>query len=135
MIRRPPRSTRTDTLFPYTTLFRSHVLIGPTHFLDLEVGVGARQQETSDIPRERENEFIERGAAKYRWAITQTTSFTEALKVESGPSNTYTESVTALKLQIVGSLFANLSYTIKNNTQSAPDTKKTDTEPRSEEHT
>src|SRR3546814_16645542 len=26
MIRRPPRSTRTDTLFPYTTLFRSHVL-------------------------------------------------------------------------------------------------------------
>src|SRR3546814_6739559 len=26
MIRRPPRSTRTDTLFPYPTLFRSHVL-------------------------------------------------------------------------------------------------------------
>src|SRR3546814_17118451 len=25
MIRRPPRSTRTDTLFPYTTLFRSDV--------------------------------------------------------------------------------------------------------------
>src|SRR3546814_15202788 len=24
MIRRPPRSTRTDTLFPYTTLFRSN---------------------------------------------------------------------------------------------------------------
>src|SRR3546814_9991866 len=27
MIRRPPRSTRTDTLFPYTTLFRSQMLI------------------------------------------------------------------------------------------------------------
>src|SRR3546814_7072135 len=25
MVRRPPRSTRTDTLFPYTTLFRSRV--------------------------------------------------------------------------------------------------------------
>src|SRR3546814_21041223 len=25
MIRRPPRSTRTDTLFPYTTLFRSPI--------------------------------------------------------------------------------------------------------------
>src|SRR3546814_4645686 len=25
IIRRPPRSTRTDTLFPYTTLFRSHL--------------------------------------------------------------------------------------------------------------
>src|SRR3546814_8453310 len=29
MIRRPPRSTRTDTLFPYTTLFRS---LGPVGF-------------------------------------------------------------------------------------------------------
>src|SRR3546814_14804979 len=28
MIRRPPRSTRTDTLFPYTTLFRSIFAIG-----------------------------------------------------------------------------------------------------------
>src|SRR3546814_5745208 len=27
MIRRPPRSTRTDTLFPYTTLFRSDIPI------------------------------------------------------------------------------------------------------------
>src|SRR3546814_14541651 len=30
MIRRPPRSTRTDTLFPYTTLFRS-VPLKPEH--------------------------------------------------------------------------------------------------------
>src|SRR3546814_19222194 len=28
MIRRPPRSTRTDTLFPYTTLFRSDTIRG-----------------------------------------------------------------------------------------------------------
>src|SRR3546814_1646952 len=29
MILRPPRSTRTDTLFPYTTLFRSYVSVDP----------------------------------------------------------------------------------------------------------
>src|SRR3546814_6204482 len=29
MIRRPPRSTRTDTLFPYTTLFRSVAMLRP----------------------------------------------------------------------------------------------------------
>src|SRR3546814_5710721 len=29
MIRRPPRSTRTDTLFPYTTLFRSRQRLPP----------------------------------------------------------------------------------------------------------
>src|SRR3546814_5300428 len=30
MIRRPPRSTRTDTLFPYTTLFRSRIFVALT---------------------------------------------------------------------------------------------------------
>src|SRR3546814_1841336 len=37
MIRRPPRSTRTDTLFPYTTLFRSDaVSAGASPFADVE---------------------------------------------------------------------------------------------------
>src|SRR3546814_9382530 len=44
MIRRPPRSTRTDTLFPYTTLFRSHDyreelrwnILGFSNFLELD---------------------------------------------------------------------------------------------------
>src|SRR3546814_2620375 len=35
MIRRPPRSTRTDTLFPYTTLFRS--LAGVPLNFDVEI--------------------------------------------------------------------------------------------------
>src|SRR3546814_5974633 len=34
MIRRPPRSTRTDTLFPYTTLFRSELLCVPVRARD-----------------------------------------------------------------------------------------------------
>src|SRR3546814_10865718 len=41
MIRRPPRSTRTDTLFPYTTLFRSGEGAGldlVTEFLRLRFG-------------------------------------------------------------------------------------------------
>src|SRR3546814_6983907 len=33
MIRRPPRSTRTDTLVPYTTLFRSGGQLGRIHLL------------------------------------------------------------------------------------------------------
>src|SRR3546814_9814930 len=36
MIRRPPRSTRTDTLFPYTTLFRSEAGTVITLFARLE---------------------------------------------------------------------------------------------------
>src|SRR3546814_4592313 len=38
MIRRPPRSTRTDTLFPYTTLFRSFHLGGGVDVHDLDPG-------------------------------------------------------------------------------------------------
>src|SRR3546814_8283681 len=38
MIRRPPRSTRTDTLFPYTTLFRSGALKHGQVWLTLAVG-------------------------------------------------------------------------------------------------
>src|SRR3546814_10588461 len=33
MIRRPPRSTRTDTLLPYTTLFRSKAMDGLFHYI------------------------------------------------------------------------------------------------------
>src|SRR3546814_5224941 len=39
MIRRPPRSTRTDTLFPYTTLFRSSGP-GQDHHPDPILGLG-----------------------------------------------------------------------------------------------
>src|SRR3546814_17128249 len=49
MIRRPPRSTRTDTLFPYTTLFRSFPHLGH-HALErnavgLQEGVEAHHAE------------------------------------------------------------------------------------------
>src|SRR3546814_1469480 len=40
MIRLPPRSTRTDTLFPYTALFRSHVC--PDGARGQSAAVGAR---------------------------------------------------------------------------------------------
>src|SRR3546814_8927471 len=48
MIRRPPRSTRTDTLFPYTTLFRSFALIAarrhtPSKLVGRENAAGAKR--------------------------------------------------------------------------------------------
>src|SRR3546814_1383602 len=42
MIRRPPRSTRTDTLFPYTTLFRSVECSPPGGAGELEARQSAR---------------------------------------------------------------------------------------------
>src|SRR3546814_1050593 len=60
MIRRPPRSTRTDTLFPYTTLFRSDP-VGARHRRALGDHVGQPDQaaplillvKTRDLRRDR----------------------------------------------------------------------------------
>src|SRR3546814_3028252 len=48
MIRRPTRSTRTDTLFPYTTLFRSRLALAENHDQvgDRQVGMGAEHQQS-----------------------------------------------------------------------------------------
>src|SRR3546814_12866141 len=48
MIRRPPRSTRTDTLFPYTTLFRS---IAARFWLRLKAMAGAQWKEANEYHR------------------------------------------------------------------------------------
>src|SRR3546814_2186846 len=47
MIRRPPRSTRTDTLFPYTTLFRSLVAGA-----ECQAVLGAQDRRRQDFHRQ-----------------------------------------------------------------------------------
>src|SRR3546814_1575021 len=50
MIRRPPRSTRTDTLFPYTTLFRS--------------AVGGNEAQLQATPRQRSEHQIRQASGQ-----------------------------------------------------------------------
>src|SRR3546814_19097076 len=59
MIRRPPRSTRTDTLFPSTTLFRSHVDHRVVAQSAAEVG-GGKQEEAGPEPLRRAVDFLDR---------------------------------------------------------------------------
>src|SRR3546814_16059853 len=52
MIRRPPRSTRTDTLFPYTTLFRSAAQQGPSApIFSRRIGLHPRSLVTTTKPK------------------------------------------------------------------------------------
>src|SRR3546814_10536106 len=62
MIRRPPRSTRTDTLFPYTTLFRSWQYIpffraGAQYYLAVQKGMRGwlEDLDLDDLERNRAN--------------------------------------------------------------------------------
>src|SRR3546814_14014065 len=50
MIRRPPRSTRTDTLFPYTTLFRSFEALEEAH---------AEQRHAAGLLADRRRQVVE----------------------------------------------------------------------------
>src|SRR3546814_19122640 len=52
MIRRPPRSKRTDTLFPYTTLVRSEI-DDFGEFADVGIAIADEVDESLDIERER----------------------------------------------------------------------------------
>src|SRR3546814_16761891 len=47
MIRRPPRTTRTDTLFPYTTLFRSPS-VQPRHEIAIRHDTKSRRHESAN---------------------------------------------------------------------------------------
>src|SRR3546814_15256518 len=70
MIRRPPRSTRTDTLFPYTTLFRSGALPGDYY-------PEAKRLEIDAI-NERVYNTVNNGVYKAGFATTQE-AYEEAL--------------------------------------------------------
>src|SRR3546814_4978361 len=68
MIRRPPRSTRTDTLFPYTTLFRSvnlprHRRPAPGNQLRQQPAQRQRQADDGRVDEEVEQEGLDRGQA------------------------------------------------------------------------
>src|SRR3546814_1520474 len=69
MIRPPPRSTRTDTLFPYTTLFRSGQVMAiadaardldtssPRNLVEIQRAIGIEPAEMHRIPRPRRQRF------------------------------------------------------------------------------
>src|SRR3546814_20367402 len=63
MIRRPPRSTRTDTLFPYSTLFRSQV-VGDEDERQLELLLEVLQQ-VDDLRLDRDVERRDRLVADH----------------------------------------------------------------------
>src|SRR3546814_15740679 len=57
MIRRPPRSTRTETLFPYTTLFRSEAMA--MHWYVLHVYSGFEKKVAEGIREQAEQKGME----------------------------------------------------------------------------
>src|SRR3546814_7820387 len=73
MIRRPPRSTRTDTLFPYTTLFRS----------ERAAGLGRAPAEQATVQRMQYYQESDSGYAKQQSTRPQTRSEEHTSELQS----------------------------------------------------
>ncbi len=114
-----------DTQFSQTLGYGRRLIDNDKHKLNVELGIGARQSELQFGGRQDETIFTAGGY--YKWQFSETAEFRQDLKTESGSSNTYTESVTALSARLVGDLALVASYTIKNNSDVPPLTEKTDT--------
>lgn len=114
-----------DTQFSQTLGYGRRLIDNDKHKLNAELGVGARQSELQLGGTESETIFTAGGY--YRWQLSETAEFRQDLTVEAGGENTYTESVTAISVKLLGKLALVASYTIKNNSDVPPLTEKTDT--------
>src|SRR3546814_18218650 len=100
MIRRPPRSTRTDTLFPYTTLFRSTARLAPFLLLP-DIGL--------DDPHPRP---LRRGGRRQHPQTRQTRSEEHTSELQSLMRISYAVFCLKKKKHTIHTI--NSSYTYKN---------------------
>jgi putative salt-induced outer membrane protein len=102
----------------------------------LEFGPGYRFTETEDTKDEfgvitaegeEEDEVIFRIYSQYQWRFTETSMFDQTLSSEIGEDNTISRSISALSVQVIGSLIMKLSYEVKNSSEVPDDKENTDT--------
>src|SRR3546814_14760269 len=93
MVRRPPRSTRTDTLFPYTTLFRSWPLVvtrRPRPEADRadDFNLGIYRMQVLGRARTVMRWLKHRGGAQHhrRWKAAKTAPLPAAAGIGAGPA-------------------------------------------------
>lgn len=122
---RKDRFSGYDTQFSQTIGYGRRLIDQELHKLNAEIGAGARQSELVD--GSKESEAILRAGLYYTWILSETAEFGQDFVIESGSSNTYLESVTALSAKLMGDLALVASFTVKNNSDVPPLTDKTDT--------
>jgi putative salt-induced outer membrane protein len=93
--------------------------------LNGEIGAGYKES-TLTIDQSQVNEAILRLALDYELKLTDKTGFKQSLVVESGSSNTSTESISALRANLVGNVGLVISLRIKNNSSVPPGVVATD---------
>ncbi len=92
--------------------------------LNLEAGAGVRRTAYENI--DDSSEGIGRLAGNFKWKVSETSDFSQELYVDFGSDNTVTNSLSELKVQVIGHLALKVAMSIINNTDVPPNTDKTD---------
>jgi len=107
------------------------VINSETLILNLEAGVGyAKQKKVTDVDldlTENENGGVGRLSGDFTWNFSDNGAFDQVLRVSAASANTYWESISKVRANLVGQLALGLSYTIQSNSDVAPGVDKTDT--------
>lgn len=107
-----------DSQVSETVGYGRRLVATDNHALNFEIGAGARQSEQRDGTEL--DDSIVRSTLDYVWTVNDTTSFSQDLIVESGASNTRTQSVSELRARLFGNIALVLSYRIKHNSDVDP---------------
>ncbi len=92
--------------------------------LNLQAGAGVRRTAYEKISDSSEG--IGRISGDFKWKVSETSDFSQELYVDFGSDNTVTNSLTELKVKVIGHLAVKMALSVINNTDVPPNTKKTD---------
>ncbi len=94
--------------------------------LDVEIGPG--YVFGTRATGETEKGLIVRGAAAYKWQISESAAFSQTLSIEYGDDNTRTIAETALTAKINGAMQMKAAFLVQNDSDVQADKKNTDTQ-------
>lgn len=94
--------------------------------LDVEIGPGYYTAKRST--NETEKGLLARGAASFKWTISESANFTQTLSVEYSDDNTRTIAESALSVRINGAMQMKAAFLAQNDSDVPADKKRTDTQ-------
>lgn len=113
----------------YTTVaagYGTRILNLENQSLDVEVGPGYYTAKRATD--ETENGLLARGAASYKWVLSESATFSQTLSIEYGDDNTRTIAETALSARINGAMQMKAAFLVQNDSDVPVDKKSTDTQ-------
>lgn len=113
----------------YSTIgvgYGTQIYQSETKTLDVEIGPGYFRGARST--GETENGMTVRGAADFKWRLSENALFSQMLTVERGTSNTHSQAETALRTKINNTMQLKAAFSVRNDTSVPADKKNTDTQ-------